>query len=1141
MVCLRWLALLGLSWSACLAATFGTVVPLVGGAADLVLDEGRSRLYLVNSSLNQVEVYSIPQRRFLSAIRAGRLPLAAAMSRDGKFLYVTSYDGSALEVIDLEKLATARSVSLPAKPEGVAVGADGRVLITTIGTGPSNNLTNTLLLYDPQATATSAIANVVVTPPAPTPTQLPAPAGRPFLSYRSQLIATNAGDRIIGVNVSGSNRIVFVYEVASATVLRSRVVGNISTVLAVSVDGSKFMSGLTLFDTETLAVLAQQNAANSPFTFPTTAAANFNTQQNQGGSAFAPDGSVLYTAFNIAPDENPPARANISRLLLNDPDNLLIQMGLELPENVAGKFVITSDGATIYALSESGFLIIPMSTLYQNPVALPDNRVLVLNNDQCGVTAQTRSATVKVRNAGAGRMTASVQILQLPQTGPQGLGGAGGAGGGAPGGQIIIIMPQPAAGGAAAGVPVQVPAQAGGATAQQQNAIAQTAPRLTTRQTPTGPEFQFTYNPNVATSLGTLTPPHTFLIQSPEAVNIPPTIRVYQNNRNSEARADVIPAEQGTALLEGLVDMASDTTRQRFYIANSGLNRVETFDLRTRKFLAPIKVGQLPRSVALTPDGNTLYVANSGGESISIVDLNKGEVVGRVRFPPIPFNASASIVTPSVIAAGQSGLQIVMNNGTLWQVIGNDAIPRGVSPAIGADSSGRPLTISAPRTMVSTPNGEYILLLAGNGYVYLYDALADEFVTGRQIFIRATTGSSPVNTIQGLYGAVAAGPRGQYFLANGLILNQSLTPVGSVPTVAGPTARGGQQQLLSPPVAALAVVGTTTFARLTQPIQLTANAPLTETPSVEIVDVNTGATLRSVQTVEGPLATTTGPTSPQTGVNGRTMVVDASGATAYILTASGLSIVPLDVPARSEQPQINPRGLVSMASYLPNVAPGELVSLFGRSLGSSELVSATPLPTLLGGSCITANNRPLPLIMTSAQQVNAQIPPDFNAGRYSVVVRSVSQRAASPAYTLTVSKYAPAVFVDPPTGQAAIFHADGHPVTKQNPAHRDEALVVYATGLGRTTGGRVTAGAPSPSDPLAVTDEVQVFFGRTDYRQSEMIVEWSGLAPGLIGVNQINIRVPGERMRGDNLPVTVRIGGVDSPGTGPVVPFVAVE
>ena len=52
--------------SVCYAATFGTVVPVVGGVADIVLDEPRQRLYLVNSNRNQIEVYSIPQRRFLT-------------------------------------------------------------------------------------------------------------------------------------------------------------------------------------------------------------------------------------------------------------------------------------------------------------------------------------------------------------------------------------------------------------------------------------------------------------------------------------------------------------------------------------------------------------------------------------------------------------------------------------------------------------------------------------------------------------------------------------------------------------------------------------------------------------------------------------------------------------------------------------------------------------------------------------------------------------------------------------------------------------------------------------------------------------------------------------------------------------------
>jgi len=55
----RW----GLGFALCsavsLAATFGTVVPVLGGASDLVLDEGRGRLYLVNTNQNQVEIYSL--------------------------------------------------------------------------------------------------------------------------------------------------------------------------------------------------------------------------------------------------------------------------------------------------------------------------------------------------------------------------------------------------------------------------------------------------------------------------------------------------------------------------------------------------------------------------------------------------------------------------------------------------------------------------------------------------------------------------------------------------------------------------------------------------------------------------------------------------------------------------------------------------------------------------------------------------------------------------------------------------------------------------------------------------------------------------------------------------------------------------
>src|SRR5438034_1969800 len=84
------LSLLGLTGY---GATFGTVTPALG-AADLVLDQPRGRLYLINSNLNRVQVYSIAQRTFLASITTGTQPLAGAMSPDGKFLYVTCHSRS---------------------------------------------------------------------------------------------------------------------------------------------------------------------------------------------------------------------------------------------------------------------------------------------------------------------------------------------------------------------------------------------------------------------------------------------------------------------------------------------------------------------------------------------------------------------------------------------------------------------------------------------------------------------------------------------------------------------------------------------------------------------------------------------------------------------------------------------------------------------------------------------------------------------------------------------------------------------------------------------------------------------------------------------------------------------------------------
>ncbi|MBL8223411.1 MAG: PD40 domain-containing protein, partial [Bryobacterales bacterium] len=194
--------------------------------------------------------------------------------------------------MDLETLRVVSRASIPARPEGVAVGFDGRVLVTTIGTGPGNSQ-NTLLVYDPDRAAFDSVVFVPNIPQVPVSSP---PAGRQFLASRSQLITSPDGQFIIGVNIpNNTQRAIFVYEVASSTVLRSRLINNVSSVLAISPDGKKLMSGLTLIDLETLEVIGQQNLANAPY--PIQPNTNFNTQQNQGGSVFSPDGGTLYSAF----------------------------------------------------------------------------------------------------------------------------------------------------------------------------------------------------------------------------------------------------------------------------------------------------------------------------------------------------------------------------------------------------------------------------------------------------------------------------------------------------------------------------------------------------------------------------------------------------------------------------------------------------------------------------------------------------------------------------------------------------------------------------------------------------------------------------------------------------------------------------
>ena len=941
-------------------ATFGETIPLGGTPSDMLLDELRHRLYLVNTNANRLDIFDTDAKRVVGSVAVGTQPIACAMSMDGATLYVTNVGSASLSVIDAGSLSLTRTVSLPARPEGVEVGGDGRVLITTQGSG-AGNAQNTLLIYDSTQQTSQQVIPVTFPPPAPTPTQLPQIfVGRPTTTFRGKLIRTPDGNFIIGLTTfnNNSSTYLFVYEAASGTILNSRSVGGQSTVLAMAPDGSRFMAGFTLYDVATLAVIGQQSTVNAPFPI----SGSFNTLQNVGGSTFSPDGTTLYSAFNTAPFSQPATRPQASTLFISDSRNLGIKLGIKIPESIVAKMVITSDAADAWGLSESGLIHLPLSTLYDYPILQPETTAVFLAYDECNKGVSR--ARVRINNLGNGTLT-----FNVPNTG------------------AALV-------------------------AEVSSGVAPSTITFTMEPGRAGVNRQPGTNLYTGAAGNSGTPVGVDLV-SREAINIPNRIRVYMNYRQPDQRGVIVPIptvpnNNG----EGLWDVLLDEPRGRLYITNSGYNRVEVFDLNKQRFVTPIDVGQLPHQMAMSLDGSELYVANSGGESISIVDLDLGKVVDNVQFPPIPRAGNAGPIFPRSIAMSLSGLQVVMSNGFLWKVIGNQAVPRQPSAAIGIDAQGRQQAVGSPQQLLSTPGGEYTVMLAGqpggpNGMAFLYDALNDVWTTSRVLF---------TNPILSYYGPLGAAAGGSYFLTNGLILNSALTIIGGAErpgaiTVSAPAApnqppvttvvSAGQRN-----IAAVAAIDETTFVRMTTPVRNNVNVTQTRDdirPTVELIDLRSGSESLVGVAPENPVFSVFG--TQRLNIPPRQMLVDSQG-NAYAITLSGLSIIALTATGGSARPAITSgsRGIVNSNDGTPNFHPGSFITVNGNNLAAPATAEQIPLPTLLGGSCVVFNDIPLPLLQTSKNQISAQIPDNVRPGTNVVQVRSLSTAQSSDPVVVTVQK-----------------------------------------------------------------------------------------------------------------------------------------
>jgi uncharacterized protein (TIGR03437 family) len=212
------------------------------------------------------------------------------------------------------------------------------------------------------------------------------------------------------------------------------------------------------------------------------------------------------------------------------------------------------------------------------------------------------------------------------------------------------------------------------------------------------------------------------------------------------------------------------------------------------------------------------------------------------------------------------------------------------------------------------------------------------------------------------------------------------------------------------------------------------------------------------------------------------------------------------------------------------LAPGSYATIGGAGLSDSTRVFNTPyLPLSLAGVSVSfdAPGLSLPgrLHYVSPNQVNVQIPWEFQ-GLNSVLMKVSVGEIQSAVYNLPLADYAPGIFefTDSVSGLylAAILDTEFRVVTPANPARRGRIISVFANGLGPVDN-RPPTGEVTPAQPFATTRQRPVVtIGGRPAR-----VDFSGLAPGNVGLYQINIEVPAEVSSGIQ-PIIVTVNGIAS-------------
>lgn len=185
------------------------------------------------------------------------------------------------------------------------------------------------------------------------------------------------------------------------------------------------------------------------------------------------------------------------------------------------------------------------------------------------------------------------------------------------------------------------------------------------------------------------------------------------------------------------------------------------------------------------------------------------------------------------------------------------------------------------------------------------------------------------------------------------------------------------------------------------------------------------------------------------------------------LTVTAAPVVPPVEPPPPARPAVTVNSFTNAANFLFSpVAPGSLATIMGANLAGT-------------GVSVTFDGLPARVIFNSATQINLQVPAGLAGKTSASMVVTVDGVSSAPA-AVALAASAPAIFSN------GILNQDNSVNGPARPAVPGSVIQIWVTGM------------PSPGVSVKIHD------------RDNLVPQYAGAAPGLEGVQQVNVAVPAD-------------------------------